>query len=133
MTLTTSTTDDYDIPHLSKLIERHGLGPATAIGVIPGSDMVQIELDGMISDRSGLLTRWLNVLTVDSMIAGKLDASDPLLRLHLRGSLPGWPIACLTMPYREVEDAAHCALIRARIERQNPERLIDALAVLDRQ
>jgi hypothetical protein len=120
-----------DIEHLNQLIKRYGLGPTTAVGVIAGSDMVLVELDGTIAHRSVLLARWLNVLDVHSMVAGKIDAADPLLRLHLRGSLPGWPTACVTMPYREAEDAAHCATIRDLIEQQAVTELIDKLSVVD--
>jgi hypothetical protein len=124
-------TNTDEIEHLNELINQYDLGPTTAMGAIPASDIVLVELDGTIAHRSRLLVRWLNVLTVHSMTAGKADAADPLLRLHLR-SLPGWPAGCITMPYREVEDAAHCATIRARITRQIPAALIDELATLDK-
>jgi hypothetical protein len=124
-------TNTQDIPHLIELIEQYELGPTTAVGVIPGSDMVQIVLDGTITDRAVLLDDWINILTVVDMIAGKIDDADPLLRLHLRGSLPGWPQVCVTMPYRETDDAAHCTLIRDLIEQQDPAGLIDRLSELD--
>lgn len=124
-------TDTDDVAHLNQLIERYELGPTTEVGAHPGNGMVQVVLDGTIADRSELLARWLQILTVHDMVAGKLDAADPLLRLHLRGALPGWPIACVTMPYREAEDVAHCARIRDLIGRQDPVQLIDALCELD--
>jgi hypothetical protein len=124
-------TNTHDIPHLVELIDRYDLGPTTAVGVIPGTDMVQIVLDGTIADRSALLDDWVNILTVVDMVAGKIDDADPLLRLHLRGSVPGWPQVCVTMPYRELEDAAYCATIRDLIEQQDPAKLIDRLTELD--
>lgn len=124
-------TDTDEIKHLNELITRHDLGPTTAVGTIAGTTMVQIELDGTITARSELLDRWMTVLTVNDMVCGKRDNRDPLLRLHLRGSLPGWPHVCLTMSYREFEDAAHCATIRDLIDNQDPDEMIDALSRLD--
>lgn len=127
----TLITDTDQIAHLNELIASYDLGPTTAVGTIAGTTMVQIELDGTIPRRSELLDRWMTILTVVDMIAGKIDDRDPLLRLHLRGSLPGFPQVCLTMPYREAEDATHCTTIRDLIDNQDPDAMIDALSRLD--
>lgn len=121
-------------------LDAAGLGPVHAAEVRMvgddgpgGADRVPVmfvELDATSAGKAHTLGRWLDRIDVVDMVAGKFHATDTELRLNIRGRTPAGPVVVVAA-FSERTEPRHTEAIRAQIERQQPRRLVAALAALD--
>lgn len=115
---------------LAKMIDEARLGPAS-VDLIANNQVIQVTLDVDAPRKAETLARWLDLLTVRDMVAGKFRASDDTVRLNLGGFFPTGTPVVVVAPFHEETEAAQVALIYAQIEQQQPLDLVTDLMILD--
>lgn len=118
---------------LTEMIERSGLGPAT-VEILPGPpEVAKVELDATSPHKARTLLRWLDFIDVQDMVAGKFRASDPQVRLNVRGRFPGGDWVIVVAAFDEQSEATRPEIINAAVRggRQHPRTLLTLLAGIE--
>lgn len=122
-----------ELQELVATIEAAGLGPAASVEAISinGTDVIKVDLDGKSPRKARTLRRWIDLITVWDMVAGKFRAGDVELRLNIRGRLPSGGPVIVVVPFDERFEADQTSLINDSIERQEPAELVGELAAIE--
>ncbi len=124
---------EMNVDRLAASIETAGLGPATSVEVITirGTEVIKVDLDGTSTSKATTVLRWLDLITVWDMVAGKFRASDTTLRLNIRGQFPSGGPVVVVVPFDERTEAEQVALINDSVERVEPVVLVNQLVTLE--
>lgn len=122
-----------EIQELVATIDSAGLGPAASVEAISinGTDVLKVDLDGKSPRKARALLRWIDLITVWDMVAGKFRAGDAELRLNIRGQLPRGGAVIVVVPFDELIEADQTSLINDSIKRQEPAELVRKLAAIE--
>lgn len=111
-------------------VKRGGLGTPT-VTEVHGAEVLQVGIDGESDTKARTLRSWLDLIDVVDMIAGRGYATDPIVRLNLRGRLPTGGMAIVVCPFDERTEMKEAELIETLIENRQPANLINRLAAME--
>jgi hypothetical protein len=120
------------LQQLTESINYSGLGPTRGVQILHpnGTEVIHIELDPTHPNKTRALQRWLDLIIFRDMTIGKYRATDPELRLNVRGEFPSGVPIIVTVAYHEHTESEQVRLITASIEEQRPKVLADQLTAL---
>ncbi|MGW4528362.1 hypothetical protein [Amycolatopsis sp. NPDC004378] len=124
---------EMNVDRLAAAIAAAGLGTTTSVEVITirGTEVVKVDLDGTSASKARTVLRWLDLITVWDMVAGKFRASDTTLRLNVRGQFPSGGPVVVVVPFDERTEVEQVALITDLVERVEPVVLVNQLVTLE--
>ncbi|QYN23162.1 hypothetical protein [Amycolatopsis sp. DSM 110486] len=129
--MTTLTVDNGD--ELTEMFNQHGFGPVTRTWLARlGQDNIPVyNIAPDSPTKARTLLRWLDIVDVIDAIAGKRNATDPLVQLNIRGRLPHGDRVIVTATFDERTETAQTDHIHAVIECQQIRQLVANLADME--
>jgi hypothetical protein len=105
------------------------LGPIAAADYV--GSLIRVELDWASPRKAQTLQRWLTLISVRDMTAGKYLAKDDTVYLNIRGWFPSGTAVAVAAPYSEVGEPDQVRAIYDRIESQDVAELVAALVSME--